>query len=79
VLTGSVLFRAKRADRVKLLFWDGTGLMLVSERLEQGGFKWPPIMDGVMRLSAGQLAGLIEELDWTRVHVRRVVRPQATQ
>ncbi len=32
---------------------DGSGLMLVSKRLEQGGFKWPPIMDGVMRLSAG--------------------------
>ena len=78
--SGTILvFRAKRADRVKLLFWDGTGLMLVSKRLEQGAFKWPPIMDGVMRLSPGQLAALIEGLDWTRVHVRRVVRPQATQ
>jgi transposase len=74
-----LVFRAKRADRIKLLFWDGTGLMLVSKRLEQGGFKWPPIMDGVMRLSGGQLAALIEGLDWTRVHVPRVVRPQATQ
>ena|ERR1700724_3830208 len=51
--SGAILvFRAKRADRVKLLLWDGTGLMLVSKRLEQGAFKWPPIMDGVMRLSS---------------------------
>jgi transposase len=78
--SGTILvFRAKRADRVKLLFWDGSGLMLVSKRLEQGAFKWPPIMDGVMRLSAGQLAALMEGLDWTRVHVPRVARPQATQ
>jgi transposase len=71
--------RAKRADRVKLLFWDGSGLVLVTKRLEEGAFKWPPIMDGVMRLSPAQLAALIEGLDWTRVHVPRVLRPQATQ
>ena len=76
--SGTILvFRAKRADRVKFLFWDGTGLLLVSKRLEQGAFKWPPITDGVMRLSAAQLAALIEGLDWTRVHVPRVLRPQA--
>src|ERR1700730_9151206 len=78
--SGAILvFRAKRADRVKLLLWDGTGLMLVSKRLEHGAFKWPPIMDGVMRLSPAQLAALVEGLDWTRVHVPRVLRPQATQ
>jgi transposase len=78
--SGTVLvFRAKRADRVKILFWDGSGLLLVSKRLEQGGFKWPPITDGMMRLSPAQLAALIEGLDWTRVHVPQVVRPQATQ
>ena len=56
--SGTILvFRAKRADRVKLLFWDGTGLLLVSKRLEQGAFKWPPITDGVMRLSRGTIGG----------------------
>ena len=78
--SGTILvFRAKRADRVKLLYWDGSGLLLVSKRLERGAFKWPPILDGIMRLSAGQLAALIEGLDWTLVHVPRVPRPQATQ
>jgi transposase len=74
-----IVFRAKRADRVKILLWDGSGLMLVWKRLEQGGFKWPPIMDGVMQLSPAQLAALIEGLDWRRVHVREVVRPIAVQ
>lgn len=72
-------FRAKRADRVKLVFWDGTGLCLFSKRLEQGKFRWPRIQDGIMRLSAAQLAGLLEGLDWTRVHSVHVTRPQAVQ
>lgn len=35
------VFRAKRADRIKLIFWDGTGLCLFAERLEDGIFRWP--------------------------------------
>jgi transposase len=78
--SGTVLvFRAKRADRVKLLVWDGTGLILISKRLEQGAFKWPPIIDGMMRLSPAQLAALFEGLDWSRVHVPRILRPKAAQ
>lgn len=72
-------FRAKRADRVKLIFWDGTGLCLFAKRLEGGKFRWPRIEDGVMRLSAAQLAALLEGLDWMRVHARRVVAPEAVQ
>jgi transposase len=49
------VFRAKRADRVKLIFWDGTGVVLVAKRLENGQFRWPRVQDGVMRLSAAQL------------------------
>lgn len=43
------VFRAKRADRVKLLFWDQTGLCLLTKRLEDGKFRWPAVQDGVMR------------------------------
>ena len=71
------VFRAKRTDRIKLIWWDGTGLCLMAKRLEQGGFKWPGIQDGVMRLTAAQLATLIEGLDWRRVHGGR--RPMAPQ
>ena len=69
------VFRAKRADRVKLLYWDGTGLCLLSKRLEDGRFRWPRLQDGMMRLSPGQLAALLEGLDWRRVHARRVAAP----
>ena len=72
------VFRSKRADRVKLLFWDGTGVCLVAKRLEGGKFRWPKIQDGVMRLSAAQLS-LLEGLDWSRVHAQRVARPTAAQ
>ena len=51
------IFRSKRADRLKILAWDGTGLVLFWKRLEQGAFRWPPISDGVMRLSAARRAG----------------------
>jgi transposase len=46
------VFRARRADRVKLLLWDGSGLVLVAKRLEKSSFRWPRISDGVMRLSS---------------------------
>ena len=72
------VFRAKRADRVKLLLWDGTGLVLVAKRLEKNSFRWPQISDGVMRLTSSQLSALLEGLDWTRVRAVRVHAPQAT-
>ena len=62
------VFRAKRADRVKLVFWDGTGVVLVAKRLEEGAFRWPRLENGVVRLTAAQLSALLEGLDWKRVH-----------
>ena len=73
------VFRAKRADRVKLLIWDGSGLVMVYKRLEDGRFRWPTVADGVMRLSPAQFSALIEGLDWRRVYARRVARPTAVQ
>ena len=78
--TGTVLvFRAKRADRIKIITWDGTGMVMLWKALDQGAFKWPPISDGVMKLSSGQLAALLEGLDWTRVHPARQRRPSAVR
>ena len=71
------VFRARRADRVKLIVWDGTGLCLYAKRLEQGRFRWPPVVDGTMRLTPAQLAALIEGLDWTRVQAIEPQRPRA--
>lgn len=56
------VFRAKRSDRTKLVWWDGMGLYLMAKRFEQDGFKWMAIQDGVMRLTAAQLGALIEGL-----------------
>jgi transposase len=72
------VFRSKRADRLKILAWDGSGLVLLWKRLEHSAFRWPPISDGVMRLSASQLAALMDGLDWSRLHARDVAQPTAT-
>ena len=67
--SGSIyVFRAKRADRIKLIFWDGPGVCLFAKRLEDGEFRWLKIEDGVMRLSAAEFSALLEGLDWRRVH-----------
>src|SRR3546814_20868623 len=58
------VFRSKRADRIKILVWDRTGLVLVHKRLEGGKFVWPGVRDGVMRMSPAQAAALFEGLDW---------------
>ena len=71
------VFRPKRVDRIKVLYWDGTGLVLASKRLEQGRFAWPAVRDGVMRLSRAQFEALFEGLDWRRVWGPRVRRPLA--
>lgn len=73
------VFRAKRADRVKLIFWDGTGMVLVAKRLEDGKFRWPGVQDAILRLSSAELQALLEGLDWRRVHEpRQVAVPTAT-
>ncbi len=71
------VFRSKRSDRVKLVWWDGTGICLLAKRLENGQFRWPPIADGAIRLSPSQLASLLEGLDWSRIETRDNVRPSA--
>ena len=64
------IFRAKRADRLKLLLWDGSGLCLVTKRLEAGGFIWPPVQDGAVTLSGAQLRLLFAGMDWTQIPAR---------
>ena len=73
----TVIFRSKRGDRLKILVWDGTGLVLVYKRLEQGSFSLPKVQDGVMRLSRAQFEALFEGLDWRRVMAQKVVPPAA--
>lgn len=69
------IFRSKRLDRLKLIVWDGTGIILATKWLEDGRFQWPPIRDGVVRLSAAQFALLLDGLNWTQAAPRPVTRP----
>lgn len=68
-----IVFRAKRADRLKILVWDTSGVVLVWKQLQQNTFRWPPVMDGVMKLSAVEFAALFDGLDWTRVQAIRAI------
>ncbi len=69
------IFRPKRADRVKILVYDGTGLCLYTKRLEAGRFCWPSPAEGTVRLTSAQLATLLEGLPWHRLQPRPVRRP----
>jgi transposase len=68
------VFRGRRGDRIKVLWWDGDGLCLFAKRLERGRFVWPRAMSGVVSLSPAQLSMLIEGIDWRRVE--RTQRPE---
>ena len=63
--------------RLKLLVYDGTGLVLVTKRLEAGQFKWPLVTDGAVRLSALQLSVLLSGLPWERLGAPPISCPRA--
>ena len=69
------VFRAKRADRLKLVIWDGTGLVLVNKHIESGKFAWPSISDGLIKLSRSQFEALFEGIEWRNISHRRIRAP----
>ena len=73
-----LVFRSRRADRVKILVWDGSGLVLVWKQLEGSRFRWPPVVDGAVRLTSVEFAALFDGIDWTRVQAtKRIPTPVA--
>ena len=58
------VFRGKRGDLVKLLWWSGDGLCLFAKRLEKGRFVWPMADNGADTLTPAQLSMLLEGIDW---------------
>ncbi|MEE4146289.1 MAG: IS66 family insertion sequence element accessory protein TnpB [Halieaceae bacterium] len=60
------VFRGRRGDRVKILWWDGDGLCLFYKRLERGKFIWPRAQEGKAALTPAQLSMLLEGIDWRR-------------
>ena len=78
--TGKVfVFRAKQADRLKILFWDGSGLVMACKRLEETTFVWPAIRDGMMMLNRAQFEALFAGLDWRKVRALEARRPAASE
>jgi transposase len=69
------VFRGKRGDLVKLLWWSGDGMNLYAKRLERGKFVWPHAVTGSVHLTAAQLSMLLEGIDWRRP--QRTWQPQA--
>lgn len=71
-----IVYRSKRSDRVKILLWDNSGLVLIWKQMQEGSFRWPPVVDGVMKLSPVEFAALFDGLDWTRVQtIKRIPKP----
>jgi transposase len=68
------VFRGKRGHLLKILWADGQGVCLFAKRLERGRFIWPSPADGVVTISAGQLAYLLEGIDWRMT--QRTWRPE---
>jgi transposase len=63
------VFRGRRGDTIKLLWWDGQGMCLFAKRLEKGRFIWPQAESGSVSLTPAQLSMLLEGIDW-RMPVR---------
>lgn len=58
------VFRGRRGDLIKVLWFDGDGLCLFAKRLERGRFVWPKTENGTVSLTRAQLAMLCEGIDW---------------
>ena len=64
-LSGQVfIFRGRRGDLIKLIWFDGDGLCLFAKRLERGRFIWPQATEGTVSLTRAQLSMLLEGIDW---------------
>ena len=64
-LSGHVfVFRGRRGDLIKLLWFDGDGLCLFAKKLERGRFIWPKAESGTVSLTRAQLSMLLEGIDW---------------
>ena len=58
------VFRGRRGDLVKVIWWDGQGACMFVKRLERGRFVWPSAKEGKVSLTPAQLAMLLEGIDW---------------
>ena len=76
-LSGHIfVFANAQRTRLKLLFWDGSGLWVCAKRLEKGRFRWPEAKAGEVRvaMTSAELTLLLNGLDWTATQRRRWYR-----
>jgi transposase len=81
-LSGHVfVFRNKRSDRVKILYWDEDGFVIVYKRLEEGTFRFPATVEGQggVSMRAAELAMLLDGVDWQNAKRSKRYRRLATQ
>jgi transposase len=60
------IFRGRRGDKIKILWYSNDGLCLFYKRLSDGKFVWPSAKDGTISLSPAQMLMLLEGIDWRR-------------
>ena len=70
------VFRGRRGDLLKMLWWDSQGMCLFSKRLERGRFVWPRAREGKISITPAQLSMLLEGIDWRQLH--RTWRPETS-
>jgi transposase len=60
------VFRGRRANLIKIVYWDGTGMCLYTKRIEDGVFLWPPNIEPgrTLSLTSTQLSALIDGINW---------------
>jgi transposase len=61
------IFRGRRGDLIKILFWDRQGMCLYAKKLDRGRFIGPQAKDGIVTLTMAQLSMLLESIEWPRV------------
>jgi len=65
-MSGGYAFRTQRTNRMKVTFWEGSGVCLLNKPVENGESHWPGDEDGDIRLAQAQLSALFEGFDWRR-------------
>lgn len=69
------VFRAKRADRLKIVWWDGSSVCLFAKRLGKSSFCWPRIGHVRVQLNHARLMALADGPDWKRVRPAAIKTP----
>ena len=67
-------YETRCGDLIKIIWHDGLGMSLYAKRLEKGRFIWPTPTDGVVGISASQLAYMLDGIDWR--NPRHTFRPE---